>query len=276
MTTREITFALLVMAMAVPIGVAQSTLPDRITSLPLVERQWEIADITRKALLHVPPTATKTETPVVFAFHGHGGTMQAAARSFAYHRLWPEAIVVYMQGLPTPGMTDPEGTRPGWQKTVGDQKDRDLKFFDEVLATLKREYKVDQKRLYVTGHSNGGGFTYLLWAARGDLLAAVAPSAAGAGRNLLDLKPKPALHVAGEKDELVPFANQKRTMEAIRRLNGCDADGRPWGIAGTLIGTLYPSKTNAPFVSLIYPGTHKFPAEAPSLIVRFFKDHTTK
>ena len=53
----------------------------------------------------------------------------------------------------------------------GDQGDRDLKFFDEVLSTLKKEYKVDANRVYATGHSNGGAFTYLLWGERGDVFA---------------------------------------------------------------------------------------------------------
>jgi polyhydroxybutyrate depolymerase len=69
-----------------------------------------------------------------------------------------------------------------WQKTFGDQNDRDLKFFDAVLATLKKDCRIDEKRVYATGHSNGGAFTYLLWAARGDVFAAVAPCAAAAKR----------------------------------------------------------------------------------------------
>src|SRR4051794_32201020 len=110
---------------------------------PLAERTWTIDDVARQALVHVPPAADKTPAPLIFAFHGHGGTMRYAA-TFGYHKLWPEAIVVYMQGLNTPGaITDPEGKKPGWQRTAGDQKDRDLKFFDEVLASLRKEYKVD-------------------------------------------------------------------------------------------------------------------------------------
>lgn len=242
----------------------------------LNEREWTIDGVTRKALIYTPVTVDKVASPVVFAFHGHGGTMRNAAEKFAIHKHWPEAICIYMQGLPTPGMTDPEGMKPGWQKTAGDQKDRDLRFFDEVLAAVKKDYRVDETRVYVTGHSNGGGFTYLLWAARGDLFAAVAPSAAGAARNLGNLKPKPALHIAGELDETVPFENQKRTMGAVRRLNGCDAAGTPWAKAGALVGTLYSSKAGTPFVSVIYPGTHTFPDEAPELIVRFFKEHAGK
>ena len=36
--------------------------------------------------------------------------MNTPPQGFAYYKLWPEAIVVYMQGLPTPGVfTDPDG-----------------------------------------------------------------------------------------------------------------------------------------------------------------------
>ena len=62
-----------------------------------------------------------------------------------------------------------------------EQGDRDLKFVDAILKTLREKYKVDDRRIFATGHSNGGGFTYLLWAARGKELAAIAPVAAGAG-----------------------------------------------------------------------------------------------
>lgn len=32
--------------------------------------------------------------------------------------LWPEAIVVYPQGLNSPGPVDPPGNKPGWQYEV--------------------------------------------------------------------------------------------------------------------------------------------------------------
>ena len=149
----------------------------------LVHRTWTVDGVTREALLYTPAKAKTEATPVVFAFHGHGGSAQQTSRSFGYHTVWPEAVVVYMQGLDTPGqLTDPSGDKAGWQAKIGDQGDRDLKFFDAVLATLRQELKVDDKRLYATGHSNGGGFTYLLWAARGDKFAAFGPCSAVASR----------------------------------------------------------------------------------------------
>ena len=229
---------------------------------------WKVEGAAREALVYLPAATRTTPSPVVFAFHGHGGTMKNAATTFAFQRHWPEAIAVYMQGLNTPGaLTDPEGKRSGWQKTAGDQNDRDLKFFDAVLATLKKDYKVDEKRIYATGHSNGGTFTYLLWAARGETLAAVAPSGAAA-RRTLDLKPKPVLHIAGEQDPLVRFAWQQRTIDWVRQVNGC-GEGQPWGEHGTL----YPSKSGAAVATYLYPGGHQFPREAPPRIVKFFKEH---
>ena len=241
----------------------------------LVAREWTVDGVLRKALVRVPANAAVRAAPVVFAFHGHGGNMTQAARSFAVHTLWPEAIVVYMQGLPTTGMTDPDGKLPGWQKAPGDYADRDLKFFDAVFATLKQESTVDARRVFSTGHSNGGQFTYLLWATRGELFAAMAPSAAAPGLGWYEqLKPKPALHVAGTNDELVKFIVQERAMKVVRKLNGCAAEGVAWAKSGAVTGTRYASPTGTPFVSLIYPGTHKYPADAPALIVRFFQEQT--
>lgn len=236
----------------------------------LTRLTFTVDGVSREALIHVPVAAKTSPAPVVFGFHGHGGSSGNAARSFAMHREWPEAICVYMQGLNTPGrLTDPEGKKPGWQNGPGDQGDRDLKFFDAVLAKVKADYKVDEKRIFSMGHSNGGGFTYLLWAERGDVFAAVAPSAAVAAESVLKLKPKPCLHLAGETDPLVKYEWQQRMIEAVRKINGCDATSQAW----QTVGSIYPSKTGTPLVTLLHPGGHQFLNEAPPLIVRFFKEH---
>ena len=248
-------------------GAGVAELPERFQRMEL-----KVDGVTREALVYAPAAAKEKSTPVVFVFHGHGGNMRQAARGFAMNQHWPEAISVYPQGLNTPGrLTDPEGKKPGWQHTVGAQADRDLKFFDAVLARLKADYKVDGKRIYSTGHSNGGGFTYLLWAARGDRFAALAPSAAAAARTSPQLKPRPVLHVAGENDPLVKFAWQQETINALRKLNQCGG-GQPW--EGEKGCTEYPSKLGVPVVTFTHPGTHQFPAAAPAIIMKFFKQHS--
>lgn len=258
---QQLRFAILVLPFLV------ATMESRAVDSPL-RREWKVDGVTREASIYSPAGAKTAPAPLLFVFHGHGGTMRNAARSFNYQSLWPEAIVVYPQGLKTPGrLTDPEGQKPGWQSGLGDQGDRDLKFFDALLETLEHDFQVDKKRIYATGHSNGGAFTYLLWAARGETFAAVAPCAAAAPRLLDQLKPKPVLHLAGETDPLVKFSWQKQTIDSVRRLNQC-GEGKPWQTSCTL----YSSKIGAPVVTFIHPGGHGVPEGACATIVKFFKD----
>ncbi len=255
-----------ILALSVFISIT-ATASDKLEHYELI-----VDGVAREALIYTPSNAKTELTPVVFAFHGHGGTMEHASRSFGYHVQWPESIVIYMQGLNTPGkLTDPDGKKTGWQSTMGDQGDRDLKFVDAALVNLKKDYRVDDKRVYATGHSNGGGFTYLLLAARGDRFAAFAPCAAFAVKDFNSFKPKPVLHIAGENDPLVKFTWQKMMIDKILKLNQC-GEGKSWhDIDGC---TLYESILKAPVVTYIHSGTHNFPSEAPAIIVKFFKENS--
>jgi polyhydroxybutyrate depolymerase len=229
---------------------------------------FNVGGVQRQAIVAVPTDNSKP-APLVFVFHGHGGSMRSSSRGFQIERLWPEAIVVYPDGLPSKGMTDPQGLKQGWQQSAGDSSGRDLAFFDTMLSTMKKEHRVDAKRIYTMGHSNGGRFTYLLWAERGDTFAAVAPSASPAIGLVTKFNPLPAFVVAGEKDQIVPFASQQLSIDAIRRLLKTDAskakvDGfchLESGLNGLELGTY------------IFPGPHSFPPAAVPMVVDFFKRH---
>ena len=236
-------------------------------------RTWDVDGVKREALVYAPSKQTKGKVPLVFDFHGHGGTAKHAARTHHIHETWPEAIVVYMQGLNTPGkLTDREGKKSGWQSGPGDQKDRDLNFFDAVLASMKKDHPIDENRIYSTGHSNGGGFTYLLWAKRGETFAAFAPVAAAAGLYFVDAKPKPLFHAASEKDPLVRFAMQQRTLDRVKKLNGCDDQGKEWAKDCLC----YSSKNDTSVVIYLHGEGHKYPEATPALIVKFFQEHAKK
>jgi polyhydroxybutyrate depolymerase len=240
-----------------------------VSPAPPVTRTWQVEGVARQGLLYVPETAKSMPAPLVFCFHGHGGNTRNAARSFRLHEVWPEAIVVYLQGLNTPGqLTDPEGKKPGWQKSAGDQDDRDLKFFDAVLKSVRQDYRVDDRRVYSTGHSNGGGFTYLLWSERGSVFAAMAPSGAAALRLRNELPPKPVLHIAGRNDPLVKFTWQQLMIDRLKTAQKCGA-GRPWQGGATE----YPAADGASVFTLVTDEGHKFPAQAPQLIAEFFRRH---
>ncbi|MCB1234688.1 MAG: prolyl oligopeptidase family serine peptidase [Verrucomicrobiae bacterium] len=238
-----------------------------------LEHTWTVDGLERKALIHLPAKPSEKGSPLVFGFHGHGGWAAQAARSFRLHDEWPEAVVIYMQGLPTPGrLTDPEGKRNGWQSEPGAEGDRDLKFFDAVLATAKERFKIDETRVYATGHSNGGGFTYLLWGERPEVFAAVAPSAAVAARSANKLTPKPVLHLASESDPLVKYSWQSLMIERVKTVNGCGAEGSAWAEGCTQ----YPSENGAPLIVFLHDGGHRYPRAGPALIVKFFKEHSLR
>ena len=63
------------------------------------QMSFTVDGVARTALVYVPATAKASPTPLVFVFHGHGGSARQAARSFHIEQEWPEAISVYMQGL---------------------------------------------------------------------------------------------------------------------------------------------------------------------------------
>jgi polyhydroxybutyrate depolymerase len=261
---RLVCSALLGLAALTPAVPAQDALPAGFERVEL-----EVDGVARKALVFAPASAKSKRTPVVFGFHGHGGTAAAAAREFDMHRQWPEAISVYMQALNTPGrFIDFEGKQSGWQLRKGHEGDRDLRFFDALLARLKRDYEVDDKRIYACGNSSGGYFTFLLWAQRGEVLTAVAPAASAAADNLPALKPKPVLFVGGEKDQRVKYEWMRTTMDAVRKLNGCAAEGSQWGEHGTL----FSSASGTPVVEFIHSGGHEYPKGASAAIARFFKE----
>lgn len=236
-------------------------------------REWDIDGTKREAIIHYPAKADREhaiKSPVILAFHGHGGRAARVQNSMDFQSRWPEAVVVYPQGLKTKSPRDPEGERAGWQNRVGEESNRDLKFVDRMIESLRNEGWVDDARVFATGHSNGGGFTYALWNARPGMLAGVAPVAAGS-LDVMKLTPLACMHVAARGDQIVPFVNQQRTMLAVRRVNGCAENGAPWAEDATKDCTRWDSPKGAPFVAMIVDGGHEYPAEAPALIVRFFK-----
>lgn len=247
----------------------------------LLTKSWTVKGIKRTALVYVPQTARKpqhhtsgdaqvVQPPLIFGFHGHGGTSQRMVPRYRFHELWPEAVVVYPQGLNTQGKTDPEGKKPGWQNVGGIEGDRDLDFFDVMLASMTEDYNVDPKQIYLSGHSNGAGFSYLLLTARNSKISAIAVSAGG-GRGLrkaTHYQPRPVLHIAGRKDTVVPFRFQELTIRALIRMNKCEE--KPTAMAKT--GQRHAAKDGgADVVFWPHDGTHRYPKTAPELMIKFLK-----
>ncbi|HKD81567.1 MAG TPA: hypothetical protein VKH81_17880 [Candidatus Angelobacter sp.] len=147
--------------------------------------------------------------------------------------------------------------------------DRDLRFFDVMLASLRQKFPVDDRRIYAAGFSNGASFSYLLWAERGKLLAAFALVAGKLDTSERLRTARAALIIGGQNDPSLPFSDQQRSMDLARQINNTTAPGQPCG-AGC---TFYPSPSGTPVVTCIHNDGHSFPPWAASAIVEFFKLH---
>ena len=222
--------------------------------------RWQVDGATRQAIVHAPASPGAEGSPLVLSFHGFGDN----AQNFQYtnlHVAWPEAIVVYFQELPT------RRGLPGWQVEPGGN--RDLRLVDAALASLRERYAVDGDRIYATGYSNGGMFTYLLWAERPGVFAAYAPVAARLRPSVRPTEPRPVFHVAGESDRVVRFSDQEAAIAAAIDVNGVDA------ATGCGAGcTVYGAGTAAPVMTWIHPGAHVYPRGTSERIASFFREHS--
>lgn len=237
-----------------------------------ITMRWTVDGEHRAALVFAPaPSHVPVKRPLVFAFHGHGGNMNGIAQRMQIHTLWKEAIVVYPQGVNRPSAVDPQGNRTGWQVEANQPNigNKDLDFFDAMLAKIRQQYVVDDTRVYAAGFSNGAAFSLLLWAERGQTLAAIAECAGRLARSEQLTLPRPLLAIAGQADPINPFAFQQQTIETARQANNATGAGQPCG----QYCTEYPSTTQTPVKAFIHPGGHEYPSWASPHIVKFFILH---
>jgi len=243
--------------------------------------EFTVDGVKREALVFTPPPNIRgIKYPLVFAWHGHGGNMQGTSQLMHLQTVWPGAIVVYPQGLNSPSPVDPQGNKPGWQVEANQAApvgNRDLKFFDVMLAKLHQKFSIDDERIYTTGFSNGAVVSYLLWAERSNVIAAIGEVAGRLWDTEHLTQPRAVLAIAGRLDTTDPFTLQQQTIETARQADNATGPGQPCplpnGAAQGTQCTRYPSTTQTPVKTLIHPGAHVYPTWAAQEIVEFFKAH---
>ena len=126
--------------------------------------------ITDGSLIVVPEGyAPATPYPVVFGLHGNGGSAASVRAQLDLERhAQGRAIFVY-----------PEGIGGGWDLDGETSKNRDVALFDAILFQLHGSLCVDERRIFVTGFSNGAYMANQLACRRGDRIRAVATHSGG-------------------------------------------------------------------------------------------------
>jgi predicted peptidase len=93
-----------------------------------------------------------------------------------------------------------------------------------VVEEVRREYKVDSRRIYLLGHSGGGGGTWVLGAGHPEIWAALAPIASAFNPSgwldLSRMKHIPVLIAHGDKDDVAPLESSREMATKLKQAGG--------------------------------------------------------
>ena len=206
----------LVSSAVVIVVFTQQQAPQKFPSAPGdYELSLTVGSRVRTYLLHIPPSYDGvSRASLVLVFHGYGsGGIQAveAASNMTQKADQEGFIVVYPQGT---------GGTPSWNAghCCGEalaQNVDDVGFIRALIIELEDNLRVDPKKVYAAGISNGGAMVHRLGAELSDQLAAIAVvSGVLGGKATADsplfIPPKPTHAVSviifhGTADQLVPY-----------------------------------------------------------------------
>jgi len=165
----------------------------------------EHGGLVRSYYLFVPPEIARTEpAPLMFAFHGTGGTGHHMARMTGFDQFARKhkMIVVYPDGVEKKW----NDNRPQIHK---DGPVDDVGFARALIEKLAKRLPIDRKRIYASGFSNGGGMAQWLGCEAAGTFAAIASLGRTLhnfiGRDCDPSRAVPVLFVLGKDDPIVPY-----------------------------------------------------------------------
>lgn len=146
--------------------------------------------------------------PLVVALHGSGGDENDFFDSYQESPMKPEAQRLGFLVVCPKGRGPTSGYRGAAEQDVFD-----------VLAEVRRDYRVDPRRIYLMGHSMGAFATWRLAAAHPNVFAALGPIAGGGDpAEMTKLRNMPQFVVHGVLDVAVPVAQSRAMVAAARKI----------------------------------------------------------
>ena len=158
--------------------------------------------------------------PLVITLHGYPNTAENSSQRFGVSEKAEEEgfIAVYPDGCcPNPDFRgwNFEGFGNIFSSDYWRGVD-DVGFFGKLFKRLQKQFNIDEKRIYVAGHSNGAMMTYRLASEFSDTIAAIASNGGSIGRHThspddpLFVIPEPENPVSvvlfhGKWDYIVPY-----------------------------------------------------------------------
>jgi polyhydroxybutyrate depolymerase len=195
-------------------------------------------DRNREFIIVTPPGMKNDEPlPIVFFFHGAGGSAKQAARTYGWvdKARAKKFIVVFPEGLGV--RADQPGSFVLNMRVWRDERSDipglvdDVHFFEQLLTEFESCLPVDPRRVFVTGFSNGAGMAFTLGAHFSDRIAAIAPVSSQSFVQIDKLaRPLPVYYLVGTADPLIPYAGGTVTLPwgAIRTWPPVQASVDTW------------------------------------------------
>jgi polyhydroxybutyrate depolymerase len=231
-----------------------------------VNLEVDVGGVERSALVFPGEHADTSPAPLVLLFHGLGDTSRNFARALQFEADWPEATVAYPLGRPR---ADRQNLR-GWQVAPGGDARSELAFVEALLAGISARYRVDHRRIYAGGFSNGGHLTFALLTGQPCRFAAFAPVGALASGLENATVPRPVLYLFGRNEPREHQVDWQRTVVALARMNRATGVKREWAPGHT---EFVAAPGGAATVYALYNAGHVWPYSGNEHIVRFFRSH---
>ena len=114
----------------------------------------------------------------------------------------------------------PEGISKSWDL----DGNRDINFVLALIDKMVDDYDIDRGRVYLSGFSMGGMFTYHAMNRIADRIAAFAPISGypmGGATAKAGVRPIPIIHTHGTSDDVVTFSNVQSALNVWINHNGC-------------------------------------------------------
>jgi poly(3-hydroxybutyrate) depolymerase len=168
-----------------------------------------VGSTSRNMIMYVP-SGIPSNSPLIISCHGmnQDAAYQKSQAQFESIADAGKFAVVF-----------PNGVNKGWDISGTS----DINFITAIIDYMYSNYSIDKNRVYLSGFSMGGMFTYFAATKIADKIAAFAPISGYpmGGPNTNSSRPIPIIHTHGTADDVVSYSGVAGSISAWVSRNGC-------------------------------------------------------
>lgn len=259
---------------------------DELTAQKRINHNMNVEGKNREFIVFQPAGIKKSSpVPVVFMLHGTSGDgekfynisgWKEKAAEEKFYAVFPSSLAYC---ITEDGVTK---TTTKWRHydldsiaCPGQKIYDDVKFFREMLKFLQTTYPIDPKRVYVSGFSNGGQFSFRLAVEASDVVAAVAPFGSMYSENgKVPLSMIPIYNGFGNMDDRFFVLNNNKPLPMGAAMMDLPGMRRNASIVCNTFGLTYDNTLKETANSAFWTFTKPISGNSNAYYVHEFKDLT--